>query len=656
MRPSTPVLRNPQYTTLAVRPADGIDTVFDMFQFSFKSRRAATAIGSRKVLSTSQGTKDGRPWTFFELSPYEWMTWAEIESLSLDIASGLHFLGLRPSDKLTIFADTSKDWMLMAIACISQSIVITTAYATLGQEGLQYSLTECSITAMFTNAELLPMVAKISKSVETLKTVIYNGEASADVLAALRNDLKIKVLSIVDLAALGRESPAAPVPPSAEDLAVIMYTSGTTGAPKGVEITHSNIVAACTGGINYLKKYANESDSYLGYLPLAHILEFAVEIAALFMGIKIGYGSVKTLTDVSVRNCKGDLRELRPTLFAGVPAVWEGIRKAVLGKIQSAGIIGQTIFAIAYYVKLQLMYWGLGFLAMPLDALVFSKIKEQVGGRMKMALSGGAPMPRKTQEFLSVTAVSVVNGYGMTECTAVVALQELQSKLRVGITGTIASSIEMKLVDVDDTEYKSTNKPKPQGEVWVRGPSIMRGYFKQEALTKEVMTEDGWLMTGDIGEVNQDGTITLIDRKKNLVKLSNGEYIALEKLEASYRMSKYIFNLIVHADPEKSYPIAIVMPIEKEIRSLAKSINPQIDADSCDYKELCNRSDIIAVILDSMKEIAKSVNMKPAEIVRHVVLSPEEWMPQNGFLTAAMKVQRRFVIQRYQSDIDAVYV
>ncbi|KAI9331187.1 hypothetical protein BDR26DRAFT_682209 [Obelidium mucronatum] len=314
-------------------------------------------------------------------------------------------------------------------------------------------------------------------------------------------------------------------------------------------------------------------------------------MAHLFMGTRIGYGSVKTLTDASVRNCKGDIRELRPTLFAGVPAVWEGIRKAVLGKVQNSSPVAQAIFNGAFYMKSVMLDYGLDAFTYPLDALVFNKIKDQVGGRVKFSLSGGAPMPKSTQKFMSVCNAPLVSGYGMTECTAVLALQEVSESAIVGMTGAPVTCLEVKLVDVENTSYKSTNLPKPQGEVWVRGPAVMKGYYKQEQLTRETITEDGWLMTGDIAEMNQDGTLSIIDRKKNLVKLSNGEYIALEKLEANYKVSKYVQNICVHADSEQAYAIAFIQPIEKEIRALAaeRNIHPGVDVDHLDYEALCAR-------------------------------------------------------------------
>ncbi|KAI8616358.1 hypothetical protein BC830DRAFT_1241091 [Chytriomyces sp. MP71] len=673
-RGSGPIHRSTKsVSALTAAPEAGIATIFDVVARGFDKSPNLQMFGQRplvRIVEESKEVKKKLPgggettetkvWKYFEMGPFEWKTWGQAREITSTYASGLRSLGLKQGDKLTIFADTSRDWMFMAISCILQSIIVTTAYATLGEEGLTYSLQECEVTTIFTNAELLPMVNKIAPAVKLLKNVIYNGTADLKHLEKLQIEHPhLKVISLQELKLLGEAKPVPFVAPQAEDLALIMYTSGSTGPPKGVMITHANVIAAISGANNYLQPYLSpkEQEVYLAYLPLAHILEFTVEMTLLYLNVQLGYGGVKTLTDTSVRNCKGDLRELRPTVFAGVPAVWEGIRKAVQGKIDASGAVTKWVFGAAFSIKWWLLSMGLDFLTGFLDKVVFGKVKDQVGGRMKFALSGGAPMPKSTQQFLNVTATKVINGYGMTEATAVIAIQELHQATELGITGAPVTCLEAKLVDVENTNYKATNQPKPQGEVWVRGPSVMKGYYKQPQLTKETITDDGWLMTGDIAEWNADGTLTIIDRKKNLVKLSNGEYIALEKLESNYKVSKFVQNICVHADSEQSYAVALIQPIEKEIRALAESLakTPGVDVAHLDYAELCARKDICAGVLDSLKAVGKSIGLKPAEVVGQVYLTHDEWTPQNGLLTAAMKLQRKAIVEKHKTDIRVMY-
>lgn len=241
---------------------------------------------------------------------------------------------------------------------------------------------------------------------------------------------------------------------------------------------------------------AGQKDIALSYLPLAHVLEFAVESYCIFAGICIGYGSVRTLVDTNMRNCVGDLKALRPTIMAGVPAVWESIRKAVLGKLESAGLAARTIFHTACALKWVAV--SLGYLGpTPMD-IIFSKIRETTGGRLRFTLSGGAPIAKETHQFMTTTVCTMIQGYGLTETCGMCALM-LPEHFGTSRVGELVTCGEIMLVDVPDAGYKHTNRPNPQGEIWVRGTSVTSGYFKDPVQTKEAFTEDGWFKTGDIG-------------------------------------------------------------------------------------------------------------------------------------------------------------
>ncbi|KAI9331185.1 hypothetical protein BDR26DRAFT_807019 [Obelidium mucronatum] len=652
-------------------PEEGVNTLFDILLSGATKYPTKDILGARHIVNVIEEEKEVtkkvpgggevkeiKKWKFFELSPYEWLTFGQVKDLALAYGSGFRALGLNPKDKLTIYAETSRDWMLMAFSASSQNITITTAYATLGEEGLVYSLQECEITTVFTNADLLPMILKVASKVPLLKNVVYNGSPDSSLLLKLDKDAShLNLVSLYELKTLGEKTPFEPVAPKADDLACIMYTSGSTGPPKGVMLTHGNVIGSVSGAKNFLNPMVSDerTEVYLAYLPLSHILELVVEITMLYLGVAMGYGSVKTLTDSSVRNCLGDIRELKPVILGGVPQVWESIRKAVVSKIETGSSLVQSLFGAAYNLKWWLMQNGMGSLAGPLDTIIFNKIKDQVGGRLKYALSGGAPMPKSTQQFMNVVATTLVNGYGMTECAAVISIQDPKMITNLGALGGVVTSLEAKLVDVPDMGYRSTNVPKPQGELWVRGSSVMKGYYKQPQQTKEALTDDGWLMTGDIAEWNANGTLTIIDRKKNLVKLANGEYIAIEKLESTYKTSAFVQNICVHADSEQTYCVALVFPSEKEIHKLALELDPSARVDGIDLQELCDKPEIRAGVLRSLKEIAKKVGFKAAEVVGQIYLVGEEWTPQNGLLTAAMKLQRKSIVNKYKAEIKAMY-
>ncbi|KAJ3007299.1 long-chain fatty acid-CoA ligase, partial [Thoreauomyces humboldtii] len=617
---------------LSTQPAPHVSTLHELLQHAATTYAERRAMGSRKVVRQiteekqiekvvdGKTTHETKKWNFYELSGYGWMTFSDVKKAVGDFASGLKALGLKADDKITLFAATSRDWQLMAHAAWQQSIVVTTAYDTLGEEGLVFSLNECEITTIFTNADLLKMILKIGSQVSSLRKVIYNGEADEKIVAQIKEAYpNFELYTLDKVQQLGQQTPVAPTPPKPEDTALIMYTSGSTGNPKGVELTHANIIAAVAGARDLTSTILGDNEVYLAYLPLAHVLEIVVEQTCICEGITMGYGSPRTLTDASVRNCKGDIRELGPTVMGGVPAVWESIRKGVEVKLKKASPTAQKVFAIASALKWELLKLGLPTFF--LDNTVFKAIKDQTGGNLRIALSGGAPMPQETQKFMNTAVCVVVQGYGMTETCAASSIQLPADPWMLGRVGPPTSCVEIMLTAVEDTSYSPTNRPRPQGEIWLRGPSIMKGYYKNPKATAETLTSDGWLMTGDIGEFHPDGTLQVIDRKKNLVKLSHGEYIALEKMESQYKMSSYVHNLMVYADSEQSFAVAVVNPVEAAILALAKEkgISGQ------DVAHLCKQDAIVKAVLADLRAVAKRADFKPAEILGNIIIDAELW-------------------------------
>lgn len=554
----------------------------------------------------------------------------------------------------------------MSHGASSQSITIVTAYDTLGEDGLRHSLVQTESAAIFCDPVLIPAVANVLKDAKSIKYVIYNSfdEPKKEDLDRLKQEYDhLNILSFDELQKLGEENPVDPVPPTPEDLCCIMYTSGSTGPPKGVPLTHKNVIAASksspflsfrestigaelilsiAAGINEIVgHYIGPSDSLLTYLPQAHILEFVFENLCLFWGGTMGYGNPRTLSDGSMRNSKGDIREFKPTILVGVPAVWETVKKGVLSNLNKNNFVMRGLFWGAMSAKNFLMTTGFPGHSMGasiLDTVVFRKLKDATGGRLRIVMNGGGPISKDTQKFLSMAIAPMISGYGLTETAAMGALNDPMA-WNPDALGEMPASIEVKLVDFPDAGYLTKNDP-PQGEIFIRGGSVTSSYWKNEEETKGAFSHDGWFMTGDIGEFDQYGHLRIIDRKKNLVKTLNGEYIALEKLESVYRSSPVVGNICVYAAEDQDKPIAIIVPVEATLVKIANENG--IEGDSAET--LVHSEKLKGIVLKQLQDAGRAAGLRGIEIINGVVLSDEEWTSQNVSSTNSLPpFQSKFI-------------
>ncbi|KAK9239876.1 eukaryotic long-chain fatty acid CoA synthetase (LC-FACS) [Lipomyces kononenkoae] len=649
---------SPAGTPLRNVPADGVGTTYDLVKFVAQKYGDKPALGSRKVIKIHEETKlvtkivDGqettvpKKWNYFELSPYTFITYKELLDEVNVLGAALKHLDIT---LLENYAATSAKWLTMALAAGSQSIPIATAYDTLGEEGLTHSLVETEAKAVFTDAALLPTLVRPLAQATKVEYVIYKDEPQQSHVAAINQAHPgIKLLSLDELHQIGKANPAQPNPPNPDDLCCIMYTSGSTGTPKGVVLLHKNVMAAVSGADGAIEGVVTEHDYLLTYLPLAHILEFVFELVCLFWGGTLGYGTVKTISDNSVRNCKGDIAEFRPTIMVGVPAVWETVRKGIVSKVNAQGQAVSKIFWAAYHAKSFLQSWripGAGVL----DSAIFKKVKEATGGRLRMVFNGGAAISKDTQQFISTVICPMVIGYGLTETAAMCTVMSPYQHT-IGTVGAPTTCVDIKLVDVPEIGYLSTNNP-PQGEVLIKGDAVAKEYYRNEKETKAAFTDDGWFRTGDIGEWAPNGHLKLIDRKKNLVKTLNGEYIALEKVESIYRSCSIVANICVYADSDHVKPIAIIVPAEPAFLRLAK----EKGLAGKQLGELVHNPIIRKAVFDQLIEAGKKGGLAGIELVCGVVIDDEEWTPQNGLVTAAQKLQRKKIFELNKKAIVQVF-
>ncbi|KAI8318435.1 acetyl-CoA synthetase-like protein [Martensiomyces pterosporus] len=656
----TPVHRYPAaLDSLTACAPPNITTIYQAFQHRLSLNPDKLTLGQRPVLeiinkdkiTTRQvGGKEQetrKRWSYFRLGGYEWMTYREIAKITRNVGAGLVQLGLGADSRVVIYAPTSREWTLCALSCYSQSMQVVTAYDTLGEEGLVHAMNQSKAAAIFLKADQLPMLERIASKVETVRYVVYYQDqygmpqAAAEALEKVKD--KFEVLTMDGVQKLGAEHPADLKVATREDIALVMYTSGTTGPPKGVLIAHEGLLSICGAIHQLVPDYIDyEEDRVLSYLPLSHVLAFFVETYCIYSGLAVGYGSPRTLTEDNVSGCLGDIRTLKPAVMLGVPQVWNTIRASILRQVMAKPWLVQQIFFGAVELKTWLTYYGLP--TGVLDQVVFRKTREGTGGKLKIVITGGAPINEHVQKLIAAAVCPMIQGYGMTEMSGLVSVQ-IPGDLSLGNIGPPVPSVECKLVDVPEAGYFASNN---EGEIWLRGPSVFRGYLDNEEETRNTVSVDGWVKTGDIARWTKAGQLSIIDRKKNLIKLAQGEYIALERLESAYSTSKYVNNICVCADSRMTQPVALV-------NIDANAIGGMADRAGIAYTrvdELAEDRRFLALVLEDLLMAAKHSSLVRQEILADVRVDPELWTPENGMLTAASKLKRNEIQEHNKRKLD----
>lgn len=357
---------------------------------------------------------------------------------------------------------------------------------------------------------------------------------------------------------------------------------------------------------------------------------------------------MKTISSASVRNCKGDMEELEPTVMVGVAAVWESVRKGIMAKISQLPTLTQKIFWTAYHAKIKMKRYHIPG-GDTLGNLIFKKIKQATGGHLRYCLNGGSAISVDAQEFVTPLLCPMLIGYGLTETTANTCVLQ-PDRFELGVAGDLTGATTAKLIDVEELGYLAKNN---QGEILLKGAAITSEYYKNPEETQKVFDKDGWFCTGDIGEWLPNGHLKVIDRKKNLVKTQNGEYIALEKLESVYRSNAYVQNICVYADETKVKPVGIVVPNLGPMADLAKSKGIMKSGE--EVENYLRDKKLQRAVADELIKTGKSQGLGGIELLEGVVFFDEEWTPQNGFVTSAQKLKRKDILNAVKDDIEKLY-
>jgi len=639
---------------------DRVTTLWQCFM------RGVTRFGANNFLGTRKYAEPKR-------AEYVWQSYHQVEQEVKDLGRGLLSLGIKEKDTVGICAVNRAEWTMAALANYSQKLITVALYDTLGADALEYIVNHAEVKVVFSSADKLKQVISVIKTCPTLQYIVqfdthplYNNEKEA-VKEEVRAQVAaqgVKLLGFSEVVQAGKEARAELNPPSPNDLAFIMYTSGTTGVPKGVMLTHRNVVACGSGALSTLKMKAG--DVHISFLPLAHIFETSVQAGLMASGSAIGFfqGDVRYLTD--------DMRLLGPTVFCAVPRVFQRIYERAMNTLKDAGKLRRFFFNRAFFGQARLVRRGL-----PLNASFENffavRLRPMTGlAKCRLILTGAAPCPPYLMEFLKVVinpVDGICQGFGMTETASAVTLSDPLDHT-LGHCGPPMLDAEVRLRDVPEMNYLTTNNP-PTGEVLVRGPSIFVGYYKNKEATAETITPDGWLCTGDIGRWNRNGTLSIIDRKKNIFKLSHGEYVAAEKLEQVYGRCSLISQVFVYGNSFKPFILGIVVPAVEATVNLLKDKGlwhgPERLSNSPEYRQAfkdavqANYDEVVNAIMTGIKDESKAKGLLGFEIVKDIHLELELDETFNGFtvendcLTPTFKLRRPFLLKRYEQKLRDLY-
>ncbi|KAI2471820.1 acetyl-CoA synthetase-like protein [Annulohypoxylon bovei var. microspora] len=656
----TPIYRHYKFTDkpLLETYVPEIRTFFDLFQDAVKR------YPDNKCLGTRPWNPATKSWENY----FVWQTYAEVAVRSKNFGSGIYELhrriGVSPgSHGVGIWSQNRAEWQIADLGLCSQSLFSVSLYETLGPDASEYIIRHSELSCVVSSLPHIPTLLALAPRIPHLKLIISmdpldSGEQDGYSKLAMLNGIAaqhgIQIWSLQDVEKLGAKVAHPARPPRPEDILTINYTSGTTGDPKGVMLTHANCVAAVASARSS-GSYTDKDVSF-SYLPLAHIYGRMIDQCAVAAGCAIGYfhGDMLGVVD--------DLKLLRPTGFISVPRLFNRIAQAIRSQsIEADGVKG-TLSRRVIDAKKASMKLPPGqahnkhFLY---DRIWTPKVRAAVGlDRCRSMVSGSAQLDPNVHEFLRAALGNFFcQGYGLTESYAAASFQ-LDGDFTTGNVGGPMPGIEICLESQPELEYLVTDKPRPRGELLLRGPFVFGGYLKNEEETKKALEADGWFHTGDIAEIDELGRIRIIDRKKNVLKLSQGEYISPERIENVFMgNSPLIAAAFVHGEPSQSTLVGIFGidpahfgPFASKV--LKKTVAPE---DIEGIRAAAQDPRVVKAFVKHLEEIAKKYKFNGYERVRNCLLGLEPFTVENELLTPTLKLKRPQAVRKFRTEIDRMY-
>ena len=597
---------------------------------------------------------------------YTYFTYQQVHDMCVNFSKNLHeiqdelvfkdeYKGIK-FKLIGIFAKNCTEWVVTDMGCQMDSITTCTLYATLGQEAFKYICDQTKITTICVSPDLVDLCCKYKKlyNLDSLKYAILfdyttncNSKENLDKLTeagfkaySFKDDF-LKENSKVKYEDLEISKP--------DTVMTICYTSGTTGNPKGVMLNQRNLISVLETVIKDSSVPLDENGAHISFLPLAHIFERMVISGFMSVAAKIGFisGSIRT-------TLMDDMTYFGPTLLFTVPRVLQTIRQKVFDKFDHLSYFKRQLAYMAYNTKKE-NYRKYGVLTHSIyDALIFSNIRQMFGNKILCVLCASAPMPKDlADDFKIFLSIPVIEGLGMTELSGSAFCTNYHD-LTNNTAGGVTSGAIMKIADVKDLNYTHKDVidgvPCPAGEICLKGPLIFVGYYKNDEETNKSFDEDGFFHTGDVGRIytNLGNGLKIVDRVKEIFKLSQGEYIIPAKLESAYHKSKFVNQLMIYGNSSKNNIIGIVNP---NVKSCAEALEVEED----EIKKMENDKKLKDLIIKDLDEIAKEVNFNSLEKVKYIIIDFEGFTIENECLTPTLKVVRKKVEAYFKEKIDALY-
>lgn len=574
---------------------------------------------------------------------FSWMHYNQVLDRNRNLACGLARLGCQPGNEshIGVYASNCAECIIAEMAIYYFSMVVVPLYDSMGMASVAYILNQATVeSVMCDTVERAGVLLDLKGECPCLKRVIVI-KPITDELRDKAVQVGVELYAFTQVEGMGEKHLINPVPPNKEDLATICYTSGTTGNPKGVMLSHKNIVACVSAVMFQMGDVApNGNDTMLSFLPLAHMFERCCEMAVYMVGGCVGFysGDIRGLMD--------DMVALRPTIAPMVPRllnrICDNVMAAASGGI-SGIILNQALKAKQNEVENFLIrnnhpIW---------DRFVFSKVQKKFGGRIRLLVVGSAPLAANVLNVVRCAlGCAIVEGYGQTECTAPCTMT-FPGDSGAGHVGPPLACCEIKVVDVPEMNYYACNG---EGEICVKGSSVFGGYFRDPDRTREALDAQGWLHTGDIGKWLENGTLKIIDRLKHIFKLAQGEYIAPEKIENVLIRSPFVQQIFIHGDSLKSCLVAVVVPDEEYLLKWAAQ-----NRIGGTYEELCVNKVVKKSILDDLITMGKKNDLRSFELMKDLYLESEPFSVENGLLAPTLKTKRADCKSRYAAQIQEMY-